>query len=72
MLGIECIAVGVVRHAGPVDAAHIFAPAQDLADEALHAGQGRACVVQGVLGCGNHLAWIEQLEVQCDRQVRVI
>ena len=44
------VALVVAGHVGPVDAAHVFAPAQDLADEALHRRQRRGAGLPCGLG----------------------
>mmetsp|Transcript_50960 Transcript_50960/g.119506 ORF Transcript_50960/g.119506 Transcript_50960/m.119506 type:complete len:550 (-) Transcript_50960:44-1693(-) len=72
VLGIQRIALGIARHAGPVDAADVFTPAQDLADEALDAGQRCQPVPVGGLGRRHHLTRAEQLQVEGRRQVRVV
>jgi len=63
----ERVALEIPRHVQPVDAAHIFAPAEDLADEALGCRERRAPrAVRGLDG-GDHLARVEQLEVERGR-----
>ena len=42
LVRIERVALRVAGHLRPVDAAHVLAPAEDLADEAFDAGQRRA------------------------------
>ena len=72
LLGIECVALEVAGHLCPVDAPHEFAPAQDLADETLHAGQ--RCLALPVGGfCGlHHLAGMYQFQVECRGELGVV
>jgi len=57
------IVVGVFRHLGPVDAAHEFAPAQDLPNKALDRRQGRIPCPVSVLSRLHDLPGAQQLEV---------
>ena len=72
LVGTERVALQVAGHLRPVDAAHVLAPAEDLAHEALDAGQGCLARVVGRRGRRHHLARIQQLQVQCRRQVGVV
>jgi hypothetical protein len=70
-LGVQRVALQVAGHLRPVDAAHVFAPAQDLADEAFHRRQRRMAAAVRGFGRGHHLARVQQLEVERRAQLRV-
>ena len=64
---------GVARHLGPVDAADVFAPTDNLADESFRRGER---VTDGVAamrlcGSGRDFERREQLDVEGERQPRV-
>jgi len=54
-VGTQRVALQVAGHLRPVDAAHVLAPAEDLADETLDTGQRCPLAVIGRLGRGNGL-----------------
>ena len=64
---VECIAVRIIWHAQPVDAAHIFTPAQDLADESFHGIERRGPLAIGVLRRQANLARRQQAAIQIGR-----
>jgi hypothetical protein len=66
------VALGVVGHVGPVNAAHVFTPAQNLAHKTFHRLQRRMAIVKSCLCRSQHLTWVDQLQVERTRQVRVI
>ena len=72
LVRVQRIEFGIGGHARPVDAAHVLAPAEDLAHEAFHAGQ--RCGARAVCGHGgvDHPAGPQQLQVQRCAQVRVV
>ncbi len=61
----------VAGHVQPVDPAHEFAPAKNLPDEALDAGQRRAALPIRLLGGGDDFARIEQFQIHRGAQARV-
>ena len=61
---MECIAVCIGRHVGPVDAAHVFPPSQDLPDKAFNPRKRRMTLGIGVFGCCDNFARVEQLQIQ--------
>ena len=67
----EVVALVVAGHVRPVDPAHVLAPAQDLADEALRGGQGRTALAPRVFRCVDDLARLQHLHVQGEGQQRV-
>ena len=70
-VGAERVAFEIARHVQPIHTAHVLAPAENLADEALHGSERcPACAVLG-LGRSNHRARIQQFEVHCGRQPRM-
>ena len=66
------VALGVVGHVGPVNAAHVFTPAQNLPHKTFHRLQWRMALMKGCLCRSQYLAWVEQFQVQSRRQVRVV
>ena len=62
---------GVVRAEVPVQMPHVFAPAEDLADEALDCGQRRLVVAVGALGGVDGVEGMQHAEVQRHGQQRV-
>ena len=63
---------GIVRHLQPVDAAHKFAPAQNLANEALDRVQRRMAGVPGGFGGAHRLAGKQQPGIQIKADMAVI
>src|SRR6185312_5628327 len=57
----EEVGLGVCGHARPVHAAHVLAPAEDLADETLDRRQRRATLAPARFGAFDHLAWRKHL-----------
>ena len=72
LLRIEGISVQISRHLGPVDAAGVFAPAENLPNETFHAGQWRMPVAVSRFGASHHFARVQQLQVERGRQMRVV
>ena len=70
--GAQRVALLIFRHLRPVNAAHVFAPAQNLADKAFDRRQRRGACAVGGLGGGHHFARAQQLEVHGAGQVRVV
>ncbi len=69
-LSLEKIAALIVGHLLPVEGAHELAPAEDLANKALHLRQGDSGLI-GLpvgLGCADHLEGVEHLAVEGKRQ----
>ena len=64
LLRFQRVLVPVVRHARPVEAAHILAPAEDLANEAFDGGNGGMAIAPGGFGVGAGAHRVEQLEVE--------
>ena len=62
------VALVVAGHVGPVDAAHIFAPTQYLADKALHRRQRRSARVVRGLGALHHLVRAQHFGVEREGQ----
>ena len=60
-----------MRHLVPVEAAHIFAPADDLADEAFDAVERRAALAIGLFGTAAQIERVEQAEVDAGRKHRM-
>ena len=71
-VGVQLIRLGEARHGVPVEPAHIFAPADDLADEALDRIQWRAPLAVFGLGGLAQFERVEQTDVQTGREHRVI
>ena len=63
---------GIVRHLQPVDAVHEFAPAQNLANEALDRVQRRMAGVPGGFGGSHRLAGKQQPGIQIKADMVVI
>ena len=61
----------IAGHLRPVHAAHIFAPAQYLADEAFHRRQRRVAGAVGGLRPADDFARVEHFHVQRERQQRM-
>ena len=55
----------------PVEAAHVFAPAENLADEAFDAGERGLAGFPGRFGAGADFLRLQQLEVECSSDVAV-
>ena len=72
LVRIERIALGVVWHLRPVNAAHILAPAEDLTNETLGAWQRHLPGATSCLGRLHDLARIQQLQIKRSRKVRVV
>ena len=70
-IGVEEVAPRIVRHLQPVDAAHEFPPAQDLADEAFDGVQRRATRAILALGAAAGVERIEQTQVDRGRDQSV-
>ena len=70
-LRVERIGFLQVRHLVPVEAADIFAPADDLADEALDAVERRAPLAIGFLRAAAQLERVEQAEIDAGREHRM-
>ena len=68
---IEGVQLPVARHEVPVDAAHEFAPAKNLPDETLDAGQRRVAFPIRLCGSGDDLARIEEFQIHRGAQTRV-
>jgi hypothetical protein len=62
----------ILRHLQPVDAAHIFAPADDLAHETFDRIERRITRLIRRDGCIHALHGTQQLEVECRGEERVI
>jgi len=60
----ERVAVPVAGHVQPINAAHVFAPTENLTDEALHARQRCGAIRAGRFGGSNDVARVEQLQIQ--------
>jgi hypothetical protein len=58
------VGLGQRRHLPPIDAAHEFAPAENLPDEAFGGSERHAAGFVGGDGGGDYRARVEQLEVQ--------
>ena len=67
----EVIERHVAGHLRPVHATDVFAPSQDLADEALHRRQRRMSRTPCGLGARDHLGRMQHLGVQGEREQRV-
>ena len=72
LFGTERVAVEVVGHELPVDAADVFPPADHLADEPLGGLERRSALPPSPLRAGDHVARIEQLHVERLREPRVV
>ncbi len=68
---VKVILLRVAGHAGPVDAAHVLAPAQNLADKALDRRQRRPTLVVSVFRLPYHLCWVEHFDIQGEGQERM-
>mmetsp|Transcript_78 Transcript_78/g.187 ORF Transcript_78/g.187 Transcript_78/m.187 type:complete len:218 (+) Transcript_78:367-1020(+) len=68
----QAIARGIVRPFKEIDAPHIFAPADDLANESFGRVDGHVTCFPSVLNSSTHLHRIEQADVQIGRHQRVI
>ena len=71
LVGAESIEVEISGHLVPVDATDVFAPAEDLTDEALDTGQGGATFFPGVFGGSDDEARVQEFEVHGGAQARV-
>ena len=69
---VERVALWVVRAFAKVDAPHVFAPADDLADEPFDRVQRRVAFFVSVFGSPTDLNWVEQTHVEIRRDQRVI
>jgi hypothetical protein len=69
---LELVHFEVAGHEAPVDAAHAFAPAEDLPDETFHRRQRGAAFTIGPLGGGDGVTRVEQLQIHRGREARVI
>ena len=68
---IEVVLRVVAGHVGPIDAAHVFTPAENLPDEAFRRCQRHAA---GFIRCsrlGDDLAWIKHFGIQREGEQRV-
>ena len=72
LVRLQRVEAQVAGHAQPVDAAHVFAPAQDLADVAFGRGQRDLARPPRRLDAGNHFPRIQQLQVQRRGDQRVV
>ena len=66
--GVERVALRVARHARPIHPAHELPPAQDLAHETLAAGELDRARLPGRDRGVDDLAWVQQLDVERERQ----
>ncbi len=71
-IGVERVVALVLRHFAPVDAAHVLAPAEHLADEALHGVEGRLAALVGLHHLGDGVARVEKMEIERGGETRVI
>ena len=68
-VGGECVAFEIAGHLRPVDAAHVFAPAEDLAHKALDTGERRMTRLKSCHGRRDHLARVQEFQVERCREV---
>ena len=68
---VKPVFAGVIRHQQPIDAPHIFPPAQDLANEALHRIERRLTLPVSLLGGLTDHQRIQQTNIQIGRQQAV-
>ncbi len=71
LVGTESVEFEVAGHLMPVDAADVFAPTEDLADEAFDAGERSAALFPGVFGGGDDEARVEEFDVHGGAEARV-
>ena len=69
---LQGVAADIVRSFAPIDAAHIFAPADDLADEAFGRVQRRPAGAPGRFDTMTDGKRVEQADIDVGRQQRVI
>ncbi|WP_425338399.1 hypothetical protein [Thiorhodococcus minor] len=72
LMGIQGILIQQTRHARPVEVPNVLAPAEDLADEALHGVERRPARVEGRNGGVQDLTRVEQLQVERGRELRMV
>ena len=71
-VGPEGVAVDILRHELPVDAADVLPPADHLPDETLRGLERRLPFSPGPLGAGDDVTGVEQLHVERLRDPRVV
>ena len=71
-VGLHGIALSIVGHVRPINAAHVLTPAQDLAHKTLHCLEGRVALAKRILCRRDHLPGVEQLQIQSAGQMRVV
>ena len=64
--GVQCIAVDIIRPLAPIDAAHIFAPADDLTDKAFRRVEGGAALTIFGLDRAAHFERIEEAAIEIE------
>ena len=71
-MGLHGIAFYVVGHLRPVNAAHVFAPTENLTHKAFHRFNRCMTSVESVFSRCHHFSGVEQFEVERARQMRVV
>ena len=69
---LEVVHIEVFRHLQPVDAADIFAPADDLPNEAFHRVQGRISILKAAFGALAYGDRVKQPDIDVLREDRMI
>ncbi len=62
--GVKAVTFSVVRHQQPVHASHIFAPTEDLANEALRGRQAAVAGAPRLLHIATQLQRLQQADIQ--------
>ena len=65
---LEDVALGIAGHTRPVNTAHVFAPAENLADEAFNRRQRRPALPVCLLGPRHHLLRLQHLHIEREGQ----